>query len=131
QAATAMGERRHDLCDGLSRRRCAMIPQALPVIAAKDITRPNPEIVKALLASAGRAQRHDDNVLVLKVNQRFPKFIHPLSPGLEIDCRWQRIDAPSRPSERMTRTGSASAAGSRSRRGFFLAPRAAFASPTI
>jgi hypothetical protein len=78
-----------------------------------------------------RAHRDDDYVLVLKLDERTPEGIHPLGPRLEVDPAGRGTVAPPRPNERITRTGSSSAAGSRPRRGFFLARREVFAFSTM
>jgi hypothetical protein len=85
----------------------------------------------APLAPAIRAHCDDDHVLILEANERSQKaFIRSARLSRSMPAGSDTV-APSRPSERITRTGSSSAAGSRPRRHFFLAPRAVFASSTI
>src|SRR5215471_5397940 len=77
----------------------------------------------ALLAAARSGHGDNDHVVVPEANQRLPKFIHPFSLVSRSIPAGSATVAASRSSERMTRTGSASAAGSRWRRPFFLATR--------
>jgi hypothetical protein len=107
----------------------ALATGVTPVKTARIVDYPNSSCFAPNAPS--RAHRDDDYVLVLKLDERTPEGIHPLGPRLEVDPAGRGTVAPPRPNERITRTGSSSAAGSRPRRGFFLARRAVFAFSTM